>query len=127
MTTNEAALHKALLALYRVTELNDETQAAYEAAEAVLAGVSREPCIGRDPLCPCQDGDSCHYVDTEDTKAWPIPMPPIEVGDSIVHGRPKEPVQFMYRVSEYERQGWQDDPNVIAVLRPIWTRTETPS
>lgn len=28
MTTNEAALHKALLALYRVTDLNDETQAA---------------------------------------------------------------------------------------------------
>ena len=33
-------------------------------------------CIGRDPLCPCQDGDSCHYVDTEDTKAWPIPENP---------------------------------------------------
>lgn len=19
------------------------------------------PCIGRDPLCPCRDGDPCHY------------------------------------------------------------------
>lgn len=135
MTTNEAALHKALLALYRVTDLNDETQAAYEAAEVVLEAYSTpEPesatrgfdldkatdlerglyhlcqelerlpasplmtrltlamstamielwrlrtretaCIGRDPLCPCQDGDSCHYVDTEDTKAWPIPETP---------------------------------------------------
>lgn len=31
------------------------------------------PCIGRDPSCPCQDGDPCHYRDHGDTKAWPIP------------------------------------------------------
>lgn len=32
------------------------------------------PCIGRDPLCPCQDGDACHYRDAADgTKALPIP------------------------------------------------------
>jgi len=30
-------------------------------------------CIGRDPLCPCQDGDACHYRDTPTTKAWPVP------------------------------------------------------
>jgi hypothetical protein len=29
--------------------------------------------IGADPACPCQDGDVCHYVDTETTKAMPIP------------------------------------------------------
>jgi len=34
----------------------------------------REPCIGNDPACPCQDGDPCHYRDTETTKAWPIPQ-----------------------------------------------------
>ena len=33
-----------------------------------------EPCIGNDPACPCQDGDPCHYRDTETTKAWPIPQ-----------------------------------------------------
>lgn len=44
--------------------------------ESTGASHAREPCIGRDPLCPCQDGDSCHYVDTEDTKAWPIPETP---------------------------------------------------
>ena len=33
----------------------------------------RPPCIGRDPLCPCQDGDACHYVATKKTKAWPVP------------------------------------------------------
>jgi hypothetical protein len=31
------------------------------------------PCIGNDPLCPCQDGDACHYKDTPKTKGWPIP------------------------------------------------------
>jgi len=32
-------------------------------------------CIGNDPLCPCQDGDVCHYVDHGDTKAMTIPDP----------------------------------------------------
>lgn len=55
---------------------------------AALAPQEAAPCIGRDPLCPCQDGDSCHYRDgtATDTKAWPIPaapMPPIEVGDWV--------------------------------------------
>lgn len=33
------------------------------------------PCLGHDPLCPCQDGDICHYVDNpwDGTKAMPIP------------------------------------------------------
>jgi hypothetical protein len=30
-------------------------------------------CIGGDPHCPCQDGDTCHYEDDELTKGWPIP------------------------------------------------------
>jgi len=33
-------------------------------------------CIGKDHLCPCQDGDACHYKDTPTTKAWPIPTQP---------------------------------------------------
>ncbi len=49
---------------------------AVDAASALLSTSPGEPCIGHDPLCPCQDGDSCHYVDTEDTKAWPIPETP---------------------------------------------------
>lgn len=179
------------------------------------------PCIGHDPLCPCQDGDSCHYRDTADTRAmqrpdagappalvalvphtrimqdtggtwhraipWefieralgtpappaappapcvgcrgrgvvggyapvaygegivgsevvdvpcpdcapaappavPVgePMPAIQVGDTIVHGKhPEEPPMFMHRVSDYERRGWQGDPNVVEILRPIWRR-----
>ena len=31
-------------------------------------------CIGRDPLCPCQDGLVCHYRDAADgTKGFPLP------------------------------------------------------
>ena len=33
-----------------------------------------EPCIGKDPRCPCQDGDACHYKDCGDTKALPVPQ-----------------------------------------------------
>ena len=29
-------------------------------------------CVGNDPSCPCQDGDVCHYVDYEKTKAFPV-------------------------------------------------------
>ena len=32
-----------------------------------------QPCIGNDPLCPCQDGLACHYRDSGKTKAWPVP------------------------------------------------------
>ena len=47
-----------------------------DAADRVAAGSDeqREPCIGNDPACPCQDGDACHYRDTATTKAWPIPQ-----------------------------------------------------
>ena len=31
-------------------------------------------CIGKDPRCPCQDGDACHYKDCGGTKAWPVPQ-----------------------------------------------------
>lgn len=33
-----------------------------------------EPCIGKDPRCPCQDGDACHYKDCGNTMAWPVPQ-----------------------------------------------------
>jgi len=31
-------------------------------------------CIGKDPRCPCQDGDACYYKDCGDTKALPVPV-----------------------------------------------------
>ena len=36
-------------------------------------------CIGKDPRCPCQDGDACHYKDCGGTKAWPVQEPVGEV------------------------------------------------
>jgi hypothetical protein len=33
-----------------------------------------EQCVGKDPRCPCQDGDACHYKDCGDTKALPVPV-----------------------------------------------------
>ena len=31
-----------------------------------------ESCVGKDPRCPCQDGDACHYKDCVGTKARPV-------------------------------------------------------
>lgn len=40
-------------------------------------------CIGRDPTCPCHDGDLCHYKDAPDgsTKGWPVPRARSKVAD----------------------------------------------
>lgn len=51
-------------------------------AEDVAQGKAQPACIGEDPTCPCQDGDSCHYVDTKKTKAWPVKAQPGEPDDS---------------------------------------------
>jgi hypothetical protein len=40
-------------------------------------------CIGRDPYCPCQDGDRCHYVADGATPAMPIPAPTV----TLINGR----------------------------------------
>ena len=37
--------------------------------------VYKKPCIGKDPQCPCQDGDACHYKDCGGTKALPVAQP----------------------------------------------------
>ena len=37
--------------------------------------VYKKPCIGKDPQCPCQDGDACHYKDCGNTKALPAAQP----------------------------------------------------
>jgi hypothetical protein len=44
-------------------------------------------CIGRDPLCPCADGDACHYRDTPTTKGWSVPMQPEPVAVGIFKAR----------------------------------------
>ncbi len=46
----------------------------------------QEPCVGKDPRCPCQDGDACHYKDCGNTKALPVPVAQLE----------QEPVAWMY-------------------------------
>ena len=56
-------------------KLQEEMQAFYakrQAAQAALAQPEQEPCIGKDPRCPCQDGDACHYKDCVGTKARPV-------------------------------------------------------
>ncbi len=37
--------------------------------EFVLETIAYSKCIGKDPLCPCQDGDMCHY---KGPNAWPV-------------------------------------------------------
>lgn len=44
-----------------------------EVAEAVgLLIAAGEVCSHGDPLCPCPDGDMCHY---EGPNPWPSPLP----------------------------------------------------
>ena len=53
-------------------EIRNRAQAVYLRPPA---DARQEPCIGKDPACPCQDGLLCHYRDSPDgkTKGWPVP------------------------------------------------------
>lgn len=47
-----------------------------------IVRVDVAPCIGRNPHCPCQDGDPCHYQDHGDTKAFPVAPPSSSLDDA---------------------------------------------
>lgn len=92
-----------------------------------------EPCIGHDPRCPCQDGDSCHYRDdpATGTKAWPIPpepapeaMPPIEIGDVVITKSSELKSRAVIVRADMPR--WLSpatQSRVLAIYRdPVWTR-----
>ena len=65
------AAHDALReALEREHAMHDLARLGQEIEQEPQA----EPCIGKDPRCPCQDGDACHYKDCGDTKALPVPV-----------------------------------------------------
>jgi len=65
----------------RMQEEIDDLRTALEQPEQ-----QAEPCVGKDPRCPCQDGDACHYRDCGDTKAFPVPPPHRKpVTDDMVH------------------------------------------
>jgi hypothetical protein len=46
--------------------------------------LEQEPCIGKDPRCPCQDGGACHYKDCVGTKARPVAQPEQEPVAEII-------------------------------------------
>jgi hypothetical protein len=65
-------LQEAIDALRGSGDPNQRNHAAKK-LQKLLTTPAVEPCIGKDRLCPCQDGDACHYKDCGDTKAWPVP------------------------------------------------------
>jgi len=88
MTTLRQAAQQALEALENVESAmyvtsEGEAVAFDKASEAITAlrealEQQAEPCVGKDPRCPCQDGDACHYKDCGGTKALPVPVAQLE-------------------------------------------------
>jgi hypothetical protein len=60
---------------FRAIEADVARILAIEKLQALLNSPN-EPCTGKDPLCPCKDGDACHYKDSKGTKALPLPKAP---------------------------------------------------
>lgn len=58
---------------YGSVDVAEILSAEIERLREVLAQPA-EQCIGKDPRCPCQDGDACHYKDCGGTKALPVPV-----------------------------------------------------
>jgi hypothetical protein len=78
---------------YSCGEIDDVQQ------PAPLLVQQAEPCIGKDPRCPCQDGDACHYKDCGGTKAWPAQRPWVGLTDEEIAQGNKE--------SWVTEQAWQ--------------------
>ena len=77
MTDLKQAAQMALEALERADKDDfwREQRDAITALRTALAQPEQEPCIGKDPRCPCQDGGACHYKDCVGTKARPVAQP----------------------------------------------------
>jgi hypothetical protein len=90
MTDLRQAAHQALEALEDERYVTKYTHivAAITSLRKALEQPEQqaEPCIGKDPRCPCQDGDACHYKDCGNTKARPVAQPEQEPAAWAVQG-----------------------------------------
>lgn len=76
MTDLRQAAQQALKALESGLAFDAHSTVLQNLREALAQTVQpAEPCIGKDPRCPCQDGDACHYKDCGSTKARPVAQP----------------------------------------------------
>jgi len=75
------------LTIYSDAQCSPKGRNAITALREALAQPEQQakPCIGKDPRCPCQDGNACHYKDCGGTKALPVAQPePTPWRDMIV-------------------------------------------
>jgi len=76
--TDREVMQQALEALEELDGLDTETECVTidvgDVIAALKTALEQPTCIGKDPRCPCQDGDACHYKDCGDTQARPKPQ-----------------------------------------------------
>jgi hypothetical protein len=72
-------------------------------AQAKLEQPEQEPCVGKDPRCPCQDGDACHYKDCGITKARPVPLKQQEQEPVVVDGNTSDGYHTFNELYEFRK------------------------
>jgi hypothetical protein len=86
-----------------------------------------EPCIGKDPRCPCQDGDACHYKDCVGTKARPEQEPVAKLfGTLPVYDTPPAAQRQWVGLTddEIDYQAKKDDHGVYFALGALWAEAK---
>lgn len=77
--------------------------------EVMQQALKQPTCIGKDPRCPCQDGDACHYKDCGDSKARQQAEPVAVRSDGMPTSKTERDLRRMLCIARHGGAAYMDD------------------